>query len=165
MTIYDFFLKLKNTLYRIPEFFIKRSFGSVGKKCRICRGCQFFGIKNMFLGDDVNININATFLSTNAKIIIKDHVMFGPGVTIVTGDHGFDIKDKFMSELTDNDKLLSDDADVIFEGDNWIGANAVILKGVNIGYGSIVAAGAVVTKSVPKYAIVAGVPAKIIRFR
>jgi len=49
--------------------------------------------------------------------------------------------------------------------DVWIGQNALIMDGVNIGTGAIIAAGAVVTKDVPEYAIVAGVPAKIIRYR
>lgn len=54
---------------------------------------------------------------------------------------------------------------MLFEGDNWIGANAVILKGVCIGRGSVVAAGAVVTINVPRYAIVGGVPARVIGYR
>lgn len=49
--------------------------------------------------------------------------------------------------------------------DVWLGAAAIVLQGVSIGHGAIVAAGAVVTKDVPPYAIVAGVPAKIIRLR
>lgn len=49
--------------------------------------------------------------------------------------------------------------------DVWIGAQAIVLQGVNVGHGAIIAAGAVVTKDVPAYAIVAGVPAKIIRHR
>ena len=58
-----------------------------------------------------------------------------------------------------------DDEDVIFEGDNWIGANSTILKGVTIGKGAVVAAGSVVSKDVMPYSIVGGVPARIIKMR
>lgn len=54
---------------------------------------------------------------------------------------------------------------VKIEGDNWIGANATILKGVTVGFGSVVAAGAVVTHDVLPYSIVGGVPAKILSMR
>ena len=62
-------------------------------------------------------------------------------------------------------KLPENDQEVIFEGNNWIGANSIILKGVKVGYGSIIAAGAVVTKDVPTNKIVGGNPAKIIKDR
>lgn len=52
-----------------------------------------------------------------------------------------------------------------FEGDNWICTNACILKGVTVGKGAVVAAGAVVTKDVPPYSIVAGAPARVIKMR
>ena len=55
--------------------------------------------------------------------------------------------------------------DVYIGNDVFIGANAIVLSGVNIGDGAIVAAGAVVTKDVPDYAVVGGVPAKIIKYR
>lgn len=70
-----------------------------------------------------------------------------------------------MIAVTDKDKLPENDQDVVFEGDNWIGANAIILKGVTVGKGSVISAGAVVTHNVPAYAIVGGVPAKVIRMR
>lgn len=54
---------------------------------------------------------------------------------------------------------------IYFEGDSWIGARSVILKGVKIGKGAVVAAASVVTKDVPPYAIVAGNPAKVIKNR
>ena len=57
------------------------------------------------------------------------------------------------------------DQPVVIEDDVWVGANVTILKGVTIGHGSVVAAGAVVTKSCPPYSIIGGVPAKILRKR
>ena len=54
---------------------------------------------------------------------------------------------------------------VVIEDDVWIGANCVILSGVHVGHGAVVAAGSVVTKNVPSYALVAGVPAKVIKYR
>lgn len=165
MNIYDFFRKTGNLLFRIPAFFIKKSFGKCGKKCTIARGCTFAGIENIMMGNDVSVNCGATFFSTKAKIIIGDHVMFGPNVTVITGDHRIDIKNKPMACVSDDEKLPENDLDVVFEGDNWIGANAIILKGVTIGKGSVVAAGSVVTKSTEPYAIVGGVPAKTIKKR
>ena len=55
--------------------------------------------------------------------------------------------------------------DIIVDDDVWIGQNAVILSGVHIGQGAVVAAGAVVSKDVPPYAVVGGVPAKVIKYR
>ena len=93
----------------------------------------------------MSIGADTVFLTTRAKIKIKDHVIFGPNVTIVTGDHRIDLVDRFIDTITDRDKLPENDQDVILEGDNWIGANVTILKGVPIGKGAVVAAGAVVT--------------------
>ena len=70
-----------------------------------------------------------------------------------------------MACVTDDEKLPENDLDVVFEGDNWIGASAIILKGVTIGKGSVIAAGSVVTKSIEPYTIVGGVPAKTIKKR
>ena len=55
--------------------------------------------------------------------------------------------------------------ETILKNDVWIGANAVVLGGVTVGNGAVIAAGAIVTKDVPDYAIVAGVPGKVIRYR
>ncbi|WP_081454588.1 hypothetical protein [Sphaerochaeta globosa] len=91
--------------------------------------------------------------------------MFGPNVTVITGGHRTDILGRKMSTITNNEKLPTDDQDIVFEGDNWIGANSTILRGTRIGVGSIIAAGAVVTKNVEPYAVYGGVPAKRIKYR
>ena len=58
-----------------------------------------------------------------------------------------------------------DDGDIFIEDDVWIGAGSIILPGLKIGKGAIIAAGSVVNKNVPKFSIVGGIPAKIIKLR
>jgi acetyltransferase-like isoleucine patch superfamily enzyme len=70
-----------------------------------------------------------------------------------------------MSDITDAHKRPEDDRGVIIEDDVWVGTWAVILHGATIGRGSILGAGAVVTKSVPAYAIVGGAPARVLKWR
>lgn len=120
---------------------------------------------NIFLGNRVSIGSNNLLLSTKAKIIINDNVFLGPNVTIVTGNHTTNYLGKYIVDITDEDKRENDDENVVLECDNWIGANATILKGVTVHEGAIVAAGAVVVKDVPAYAIVGGVPARVIKYR
>ena len=82
--------------------------------------------------------------------------MFGPNVTMITGDHRVDIVGRLMTSVTDSEKLPENDLPIILNGDNWIGANSTILKVVTVGEGAVVAAGALVNKNVPPYAIVGG---------
>lgn len=135
-----------------------------GKHVYIGQGCDFT-FKNISIGDHVSINKNCMFMCTRAEIIIGDHVMFGPHVFMITGGHRTDILGRFMDEISNNEKRSIDDQNIVLEGDNWIGANATILKGVTIGEGSVVAAGAVVTKDIPPFTVWGGVPAKQITSR
>ena len=118
--------------------------------------------RNIYIGNHVSIGAGAVLMCTGAPIHIGDHVMFGPRVTVITGNHRIDYVGKYMYDVKGPDKLPENDQPVVFEGDNWIGANATILKGVTIGEGAVVAASAVVTKDVAPYTIVGGVPAKYI---
>ena len=74
-----------------------------------------------------------------------------------------------MTDVTVEEKFVDGvnvyDQPVVIEDDVWCGANVTILKGVTIGHGSVVAAGAVVTKSCPPYSIIGGIPAKLIKMR
>lgn len=84
-------------------------------------------------------------------------------MTVYTGNHVTNYIGKHISEITDADKnMLPDkerwDRDVVIELGCWIGTRAIILKGVTIGRGSIIGAGAVVTKDVPPYSVYVGVP-------
>ena len=166
VTIYDLILipsRLINRCFICP--ILKKSMYICGKHVKIGRKFRAYGINNIRLGNDVGLGENNTFMTTRARIVIGDHVMTGPNVSIITGGHRTDLIGRYMTMIKDNEKLPEDDQDIVLQGDNWIGANVTILKGVTIGEGSIVAAGAVVTKDIPAYTVWGGVPACYIKDR
>ena len=166
MTVYDFFKKISNACFSIfLSPFIKMSFCKHGKKVKLARGSTFTGIRNIVIGNNVYIGSRCHFICTRAKVFIGDGVLFGPNVTVITGGHETRNTNEPMYTITNKNKASDLDRDIVFEGDNWIGANVTILRGVTIHKGSVVAAGSVVTKDVPPYAIVGGVPAKVIKLR
>lgn len=123
------------------------------------------GLENLSIGDETSIPKGSTFYCTDASLTIGKKVVFGPKPTIITGDHRIDIIGKHIIDVTVEEKLPENDLPVVIEDGVWCGANVTILKGVTIGRGSVVAAGAVVTKSFPPYSVVGGVPAKLIKMR
>jgi len=120
------------------------------------------GIENIEAGDHVHIGVGATIFTTRAKVKILGHFIAGPNLTIISGDH-MSIVGRTMDTIIDSEKTSECDKDIIIEEDVWAGANVTILKGVRIGKGSIIAAGAVVTKDIPPYSVVAGIPARVIK--
>lgn len=170
-------MKLMQTMFKVGELVPKAwnryvvsplnclTFARCGENVRIGRNFRIVGREHLHADDYVSIGEDCRFLCARADIVIHDHVMFGPGVTVVTGNHRIDLPGKYMIDITDAEKRDEDDQPVVFEGDNWIGANVIVLKGVTIGRGAVVAAGAVVTKSIPEYAIVGGNPARVIKNR
>ena len=115
--------------------------------------------KNISIGNHVYIGSNSVLQSAHGKIVIGNHVMFGPGVHIHGGNHVYDKVGVYMDLVKKADES---DGTVLIEDDVWIGANAIVLQGIHVGYGSIIGAGAIVTKDVPAGSIVAGNPARII---
>ena len=160
--IMGFFLKIHSKIKSIIPRIQKHMLAECGRNVEIGHNCDFF-YKHVHLGNNIYIGNRASFIASISHIYVMDNVMFGPNVTIRGGNHRTDVIGEFMINV--KNKLPENDIDVIIESDVWCGCNVTILKGVKIGRGSIVAAGSVVIKSVPPYAIVGGNPAKIIRFR
>lgn len=170
-------MKIAALIYRLMDLFLRAWNRFVisrikcslmmesGKNVGFGRGVRALGWENIAAKDNVSIGSECLFLCTRAKVRIGDHVMFGPRVTVITGNHRIDLIGRYMDTVKDNEKRPEDDQDVVFEGDNWIGANATILQGVTVGRGAVIAAGAVVTKDVPPYTICGGVPAKVLKDR
>lgn len=150
---------------RILMLLYRTQFNFCGKQVIFFPRSSFFFYKNISLGNKVSIGGGATFLCSESSITIGNKVMFGPNVSIIAGNHSTHIIGKLMADYKISDKLPSDDQPVIIEDDVWVGSGAYILNGVIVRRGSIIAAGAVVNKEVPPYAVVGGMPAKIIKFR
>ncbi|MCZ7863689.1 acyltransferase [Agrobacterium salinitolerans] len=108
------------------------------------------------LGDNVSIN---PYACLSGKVTIGNGVRIASHVSIVGFNHGFDDIETpiHRQPLTSLGIEIGDDV--------WIGANAVVLDGVKIGRGAVVAAGAVVAKDIPAMAIAGGVPARVLRYR
>jgi acetyltransferase-like isoleucine patch superfamily enzyme len=114
--------------------------------------------EGLVIGNNVGIAQNC-FIQVRGKVTLGSNIMFGPNVSIFSENHGYERTDINMLDQPTTRK------GVVIEDDVWLGTRCVILDGVTIGKGSIVAAGAIVNASVPPYSIVAGVPAKIIKSR
>ena len=108
--------------------------------------------KNIHIGKNVFINSNCT-MQDQGGVYIGDDVLIGHNVCLLTLNHEFEPEKR--AELHPSPIHIGDRV--------WIGSNATILPGVSIGYGAIVAAGAVVTRDVEAKTVVGGVPAKLIK--
>jgi len=162
--IYSLIKRTEAFVNRMDIYNIRKNLVSCGKDVSIGKGTTI-SPGTVSIGNNTALGINTHILSTLAKVYIGNEVMFGPGVTIITGNHRTDMVGRTMKSVTNEEKLPENDEDVVICDDVWIGANATILKGVTIGEGAIVSAGSVVTKDVPPYQIWGGVPAKFIKER
>lgn len=161
-SIARFLLLIRKVVRRFCMYLVRPAFRRVGRRVTFSP-FDHFSYGTIELGDDVSISVGAHFSATKSEIVIGNKVMFGPNVTIMGGDHNILQLGRYMYDVVE--KLPENDQPVHIEDDVWVGTGAIILKGVTIGRGAVIAAGAVVNRDVPRYAIVAGVPAKVIRMR
>jgi len=152
---------------------------SIGNQCRVARQAivraNTEDTKGITLGDRVSL-LESTLISANrGHITIGDDSWLGPN-SVIYGNGGVDIGEHVLIashcvintvshsfsrlDIPMNEQDIKCDP-VVIENDVWIGAGAVILQGVRIGQGSIIGAGAVVTKSIPPFSIALGVPARV----
>ena len=149
---------------RIKRFFmIKSNFAQCDDSVIITPPLYAGNPGNIYFGPNVCIGSNAYISAINAKFICKGNCAIAERLTVHTGNHAR-IVGKFVTDITEANKPLGYDKDVIVEEDVWIGCNVTLLSGVTIRRGTTVAAGAVVNRSTPPYSIVGGVPAKFIKF-
>lgn len=118
----------------------------------------FFGDgRNIRIGDHSGLGINSRLLG---PVTVGRHVMMGPDVIVFTSNHRCDRLDIPMTR-----QGSTDPGPVVIGDDVWIGARVIILPGVTIGEGAVIGAGSVVPRNVEPFAVVAGNPARVIRYR
>lgn len=147
--------------YYSVNYSIGRHKSRIGKGSNIHPTVIFRQGERIIIGENCLINHNNILQAgkQTGTITIGNYVHTGANVMMFAFNHGFD--------STEVPTILQDyyDGSIIVKDDVWIGAGAIILAGVTIGKGAIIAAGAVVNKNVPDYAIVGGIPAKVITIR
>ncbi|MDD6594903.1 MAG: CatB-related O-acetyltransferase [Sharpea porci] len=127
-----------------------------------------FHIQCVSVGKGTYGPIQAITSTTESKLIIGNYCSIANGVVfVVSSDHPMNYLSTFPFKrlIINNDDDAITKGDIIVSDDVWIATNAIILSGVKIGQGAVIAAGSVVTKDVPAYSIVGGVPARVIKYR
>lgn len=150
----DFFSAIvRARMYRLIGF-------KIGKKCVIAGNVNLItgkpGFYNkLIIGDNILISTDVT-INLDDKVYLEDNVTLGPFVRIYTGSHPIGPSDQRCQPYVETKP-------VVVEHGSWVAVGAIILPGVRVGRGSIVGAGAVVTKDVPPNTFVVGVPARPIK--
>lgn len=138
---------------------LNRVLGSIGNKTIVEPGVFFSGFGEIHLGCDVFVGRRTSFYAYSrdcekASITVGDHVLIAPHVVVTTLGHDY-------ARMQMPNKCQS----ILIESRVWIGVGAIILPGVTLLEGAVVAAGAVVTETVPPWKVVAGCPARVIKDR
>lgn len=150
-------LKIGKVIRKIRGTVAGGCFDSHGKNINIEKGADFGRGTGISIGDNSGIGVRCV---VRGPLEMGNDIMMGPDVQIMTGRHNTE-----RTDIPMNQQGFLPDEKVTIKDDVWIGARVIIMPGVTIGKGTIIGAGAVVTKDVPDYAVVAGVPAKVIKFR
>ena len=162
---------LYKTIYRLSTInrldVIKRLRGryysglmaEAGKNLRVSDGVRINNPQTVSVGDNCYLGAGVQLYAWNERIIIGNNVLIAAGVRMITRKHDFSIVDVPISSQGYTN------LPIIIEDDVWIGFQSTVLPGVKIKQGSIIGAGAVVTKDVEPFTIVGGVPARLIRER
>ena len=140
---------------KILRYFFAKKICSLGKNVNIERRAYF--TPALKIGDNSGIGINSEIYG---PVSIGENVMMGPEVIIYTSGHNFS-----NCEIPIIKQGATETKEVIIDDDCWIGRRVIIMPGVHIGRGCVVGAGAIVTKDIPSFSVVGGVPAKIIKYR
>ena len=135
----------------------------IGPKCTIAPSAIVQG--NVEMGTNCSVQTGSiligygTAAEPTGRIKLGDNVRVAPNVQMIGGNH------RFADPDTPIIRQGMDNKPITIEDDVWVAGRAIIMAGVTVGKGAVIGAGAVVTKDVPPYAIVAGVPARVIKSR
>ena len=143
---------------------LRELFGAIGTNVEIDTPFYCDHGKNIFIGNDVIININCTFVD-NRPIHIGNQVLIASNVQIYTSSHPVLPQERFVADWKEKGTTFfrTFAKPVTIEDGVWIGGGAILLPGVTIGRNSVIGAGSVVTRSIPENSVAVGNPCRVIR--
>jgi len=149
----------KNIFNKLRYLICLGLFARCGENVYIERMVKFGDGSQIRIGDNSGLGRNTSILG--GPVTIGNYVLIGPNVLIYRGNHNY-----YRTDIPIRMQGISEGESLEICDDVWIGTNVIILRGCHrIGKGSIIGAGAVVTKDIPDYTIAGGNPAKILRSR
>lgn len=142
----------------VKAMFLRAVGAKIGRRVVFYPGVWICTGRNLEIGDDVDLALDV-LITTDGGVVIGARTLVGYRAQIISGNH-----------VVPGGRLPIFNAGhvkrpVVVGADVWIGAQCVVLPGVTIGEGSVIAAGSVVTRDIPAFSIAAGVPARVIRER
>lgn len=143
---------------KIKKYLFKKKLGIVNKNIDVQIGSLFGNYENIIWHDNIYIGPQA-YIWAVGGLEIGENVILGPRVTIHTSNHRYEDATMLPYDGYSYAKKVTIEKNV------WIGDSTMIAPGVTVGEGSIIAMGSVVTKDVPKFSVVGGNPAKVIKQR
>ena len=160
---------IRRIYYKLKSRRDRKLYEHASSTCHVPNDLIISKPANLVMAEGAELEFGTVILNINAKFIMGKYSGAGPNLMVVTGNH-MSLVGKYLMQVTDADKKMFDpeqmqDQDIVLEDDVWLGSNVVLLNGVRIGRGSIIAAGTVCRNKVPPYAIVVGNPAKVVGFR
>jgi maltose O-acetyltransferase len=156
LSIFDLIPGFVGILCRFPIY--KILFKRLGGLPVIQRGVTLVHTRKLVVGCHFGVN-TGSYINALGGVTIGDYVLIGSNVTISSGKHEIEGTDPPVFSRPSVPQHIR------IEDDVWIAANAVIMPGITLAKGTVVGAGAVVTKDTIPYSVVAGVPAKVVRMR
>lgn len=145
------------------EKILKELCGKIGTKVSVASPfiCDYG--RNIFMGNNVSVNMNCTFVDCN-EIIIGDNVLIASNVQLYTATHPVELAERYVQNPETGVLVRHTYALPIKIGNGcWLGGGVIVLPGVTIGDGSVIGAGSVVTKDIPKNSLAVGNPCHVIR--
>ena len=145
------------------EKILKELCGKIGTKVSVASPfiCDYG--RNIFIGNNVSVNMNCTFVDCN-EIIIGDNVLIASNVQLYTATHPVELAERYVQNPETGVLVRHTYALPIKIGNGcWLGGGVIVLPGVTIGDGSVIGAGSVVTKDIPENSLAVGNPCHVIR--
>lgn len=147
------------------ESILKELFAKIGTKVSVASPFLCDYGRNIYIGNNVSINMNCTFVDCN-NIVIGDDVLIASNVQLYTATHPVELAERYVpdnGQEAERPVFRTYALPITIGSGCWLGGGVIVLPGVTIGDGSVIGAGSVVTRDIPDNSLAVGNPCRVIR--